>query len=165
MQSVNPGNSPANWDDLIKLIDQKGEIQVLTDPVTGYVLSAMTKVHHDHNKFHETDVGSLRKYRYAPNSFLDYAIEGGWFLIVNLRDGQPSANGRKSKHWPEDIMYVSRYYPAELLEWLQITNNSNTLKIFTNSLRNHFKPSRIIEEPLTTIKDIKTSLKFMHKSF
>ena len=126
LQSVNPGNSPANWDDLVKYISQKGEIKVLTDPVTGYVLSAMTKVRHEHNKFHETDVGSLRKYRYAPNTFLDYAIAARWFLIVNLRDGQPSANGRKSKHWPEDIMYVSRYYPTEMLEWLQIKNNAST---------------------------------------
>ena len=120
LSAIPKNNSSHIWNDLIQIIEEKGRVNLLTDPVTGYVLSGMTRANHSHSKFLETDEGNINKASYNSNSFYDYAREGEWLFIVNLRNGANNKNGQISGHWPLTVMKVSDYYSDELLSWLNI---------------------------------------------
>jgi hypothetical protein len=110
-------NNHKHWDDLISRLNQiNGRKNILTDPITGYVLSATTKHSHARWKFHKIDYIEFNKPGYSKRSFEDYA---GWLLVVNRRDGDLSFTGRESGHWPVDIMQVSKHYEEEFLDFVR----------------------------------------------
>ncbi|MBO67039.1 MAG: hypothetical protein CL398_01890 [Acidiferrobacteraceae bacterium] len=117
---IDKRNTPRHWADLIEFMSERQGINILTDPVTGYMLGALTGVSHSHSKFHATKIGDINKSQYGPNSFVDHAKEGDWMFVVNLRDGIDSINGKRSGHWSRDISLVSNYYSDQLLNWLSI---------------------------------------------
>ncbi len=116
---VPEANSAQYWGDLVDAMNAlPGSEQVLTDPVTGYVLSALTPHRTFRYKFFADAL-----YQAFPFAFDDYTDDPlsryrGWLLAVNLRDGATSETGRRSGHWPADIMQVSRYYPEALRQHL-----------------------------------------------
>ena len=117
----NKESSPGLWSDLIKQVRELGAVNILTDPVTGYVLTAMTNSNHDHRKFQVAEAGEINKKIYGATSFLDHAKEGNWYFIVNLRNGKYSEAGDLSGHWSPQIMNTAQLYSVELLDWLGLS--------------------------------------------
>ena len=90
---------------------------VLTDPITGYVVRALTKHAVFGFKFHEGPPFIPINYAgYGPTSFKGYE---SWLFIENKRDGSSSNNGEKSGHWPADVMRVSSNYSEGLTNFLK----------------------------------------------
>lgn len=134
---IDKRNTPNHWADLIGFMSGHRDMNILSDPITGYVLTALTGVRHSHSKFHSTKVGDINKQRYGPNSFLDHAEEGDWMFVINLRDGVDSINGKRSGHWPRATTVVGNYYSDQLLEWLSIDRLHRTH--LSSKLPSHFE--------------------------
>ena len=124
LMPVKKENSPEHWADLLEYLRTlpKRE-QILTDPVTGYFVSALTKHHSPRYKFF--------KLRYKHLSFDSYddkplAKYKNWLVIVNLRDGGHSRTGELSRHWSADVLKVSRQYTPQLIAHLK--DNPNRFK-------------------------------------
>jgi hypothetical protein len=117
LQPVQEGNSSSFWQDLIQELDKKSPRNVLTDPITGYVLEGATRHNIFGFKFHGTPPFIPINYSgYGPESFMGYK---SWLFVENLRDGNWSEVGERSGHWPGDVMYVSQRYSPQLREFLK----------------------------------------------
>ena len=135
LRGVAPSNDYRNWDDLIEELRVFRYRHVLTDPVTGYVITAMTKNRTFGFKFHGSgDLLNPNVPAYGSNSFEDYV---GWLLVLNLRNGGYSENGSQSGHWPGDALKTSKFYSAQLVEFLenppphiQLIWESDSIKLF-----------------------------------
>jgi len=123
--AVKPQNNFSHIDDaLTALRGMEKKHIVLTDPVTGYVVSGMTHHHSYRHKF-------LPR-RYIKFSFDDYndlplRKHKGKLVLINQRFGSYSKVGELSRHWSENVLNVERYYPQVLLEHLQANNNRFSL--------------------------------------
>ena len=121
-------NSEAGYTELANFVrSYKGPKQILTDPITGYVLRGMTGAKIFTNKFQWHPEHSLVRKRYSPSSFNEHA---GWLLVVHLRAGLTSRNGEISGHWSGDVLNTKRFYSEELLSWIDnresLTRNGAT---------------------------------------
>ena len=114
--SVDQQKGAGLWKDLIHYLDKiPGQTEVLTDYVTNYVLTTALR--------HEGIPNPKETWQKRVNFFdgdyedklLYYGVDDK-LLIVNLRDGDQSQNGRLSGHWPEDILSVSN--PNDLRSFL-----------------------------------------------
>ena len=104
------------YSDLLQEVDQYSGRDLLTDPVTGYVIGALTQNKYSGFKFHHSgDHVDLNKNEYSDDSFSGFRNR---LVIVNLRDGAYSPNGRISGHWPHSILKTSNYYSRPLREFL-----------------------------------------------
>jgi hypothetical protein len=116
---LSEGSTPTHWQDLIGYLDsvKRRDSRIITDPVTGYMLSALTRHTSLRKKFHRFLAGYIRlNYEsYVNHPFDRYR---GHMLIINRRDGAISESGRVARHWPENILKVSNYYPAALIDYL-----------------------------------------------
>jgi hypothetical protein len=102
--------------DLVKEVSRYEGRDILTDPVTGYVIGAMTENRYTGFKFHRSqDHIDLNKRQYSKDSFAGFK---GWLVIINLRDGTDSKNGALSGHWPISTLRTSEYYSQGLVEFL-----------------------------------------------
>ncbi len=118
-QAVAAENSYHLWQDLLtELNDIDGTERVLTDPVTGYVISALTPHRTFRYKFFASQI--YHAFPFVFDSYDDFPLSRyrDWIIVVNQRDGAASVSGRASEHWPEDIMKVSKYYPDNLIAHL-----------------------------------------------
>jgi len=102
------------WKDLISIVSMiSGERQLITDPVTHYVLSASSmhrkkshgKAGWQYNKSFFNEGYEDRLYYYG----LDNSI-----VVVNTMDGVASITGDWSGHWPKDVLKVSKKYPPNI---------------------------------------------------
>jgi len=115
--SINSENTEQNMSDLIAFLNSvDGNVQVLTDPVTAYVLRAASKVETFSNKYSENEAHSIKRKKYGRASFNEHK---GWFLVVNRRYDSASVNGRLASHWPADITKTTKFYSAEFLQWVE----------------------------------------------
>lgn len=118
--AVAQANSYHLWEDLLDELSKLDRTErILTDPVTGYVISALTQHRTFRYKFFASQL-----YHAFPFVFDDYddmplARYRDWLLVINKRNGAKSMTGLISQHWPEDIMQVSEYYPEKLLDHLK----------------------------------------------
>ena len=112
-RAVPSETSHEQWGDLVHFLSKfPATTHLLTDPVTGYVLSGLTKVSHSRWKFHKVDYIEFNLPGYSPGNYDAYV---GWLLVVNQRDGGKSHLGEASGHWSREIMQVSRHYSPEFL--------------------------------------------------
>ena len=92
------------------------ERNILTDPITGYMINAYTNNKVFGFKFHGTeDFIPVNYKKFSARHFIDFH---GWLLVINRRDGASSRNGDLSGHWDEDILKLSEYYSDELIDFL-----------------------------------------------
>ena len=119
---VQTENSPEGLQDLIdELRGLEKRYQILTDPVTGYVISGFTQHHSRRVKFFPI--------RFAQFTFDDYsnsplAKHKGKLLIINTRNSQQISNvGKLGRHWSATILNQTKYYPDNLLHHLQTKPN------------------------------------------
>jgi hypothetical protein len=106
---VPAGNDYRRWRDMLVFLDTVDATRVITDPVTAYLLRGTTRHKAAGYKFHQARVRLDGGVRY-------YSLFRGSLIVVNRRDGAPSGNGRRAGHWPEDVLALSRHYPASLEE-------------------------------------------------
>lgn len=109
-------NSPDHWGDLIdylNTVDDKKRI--ITDPVTGYMLTALTDHVSARKKFHRR-WGGFIKFNYDDYSSNPFDRYKGYLFIVNKRNGGMSETGRVARHWPEGILQIENYYYSEKME-------------------------------------------------
>ena len=115
------------YQDLISELESIGQYhQILTDPMTGYMVSAMTRHYSSRNKF-------FRDFRFKQFTFPDYSGNPlrkyrNYLLIVNNRIKTESRIGKLSGHWAEtQWLETHRYYSPELLAHL--SNNPNLFEL------------------------------------
>jgi len=116
LKSVPAENSPEQWKDLLEYLNGiEGEKRIITDPVTGYMLTALTRHISSRAKFHRI-WGGFIKFNYDDYSKNPFDRYRGYLFIINKRNGGMSEVGRVAKHWPEGILQIENYYYAEKLE-------------------------------------------------
>ncbi|MGI9315707.1 MAG: hypothetical protein ACR2QW_00130, partial [bacterium] len=117
--AVAESNSYQLWQDLLNELNSFDQAErVLTDPVTGYVISALTPHITFRYKFFASDLYHAFPFVFDSYDEFPLARYWNWLLVVNRRDGAASESGSRSGHWPENIMKVSKYYPANLISHL-----------------------------------------------
>jgi hypothetical protein len=116
-------NSYEVWGDLISYLNTiETPRNILSDPITGYVLASTTPHFHERWKFHKIDYIEFNKPGYSTRSFEDYKE---WLVVINTRNGADSRVGKISNHWPEEILRVSNHYSEE---FVQFVNSSKRFK-------------------------------------
>ena len=114
---VNTNQSAQHWHDLLAFLNTIEEPKkIYTDPVTGYVITALTHHRSDRYKFTETFHKPINFDGYDNLPLKPYR---GGLLVVNLRDGSYSQTGELSLHWPADILHLRRSYSEALLDHIQ----------------------------------------------
>ena len=120
LQRTPSKNSHEYLSDLIYELGQNPQVpaksHVITDPVTGYILSSSTNHSHRRQKFHAVDFVEYNLPGYSDRTFEDFQ---GWLLVVNRRNGQRSQTGEISGHWDSDILNFKRYYSPSFLEFVK----------------------------------------------
>lgn len=114
-----PKVSHTNFSDLLDFLERlEKRHQVLTDPMTGYMISGLTKHHSKRNKF-------FRTAHFQNFSFHDYSDSplkkySGFLLIINQRKKGLSEIGQTSGHWRATEWQVKQsYYPAALVSHVE----------------------------------------------
>ena len=116
LKEIPQGNSSDLWSDLIDRLSEISPRNILTDPVTGYVLDGATVHTVAGFKFHGTgDFIPINYNGYGPSSFEGYE---SWLFIANFRNGIWSEVGEKSGHWPGNVMTISEQYSDKLRQFL-----------------------------------------------
>ncbi|MEO0369654.1 MAG: hypothetical protein AAF197_12880, partial [Pseudomonadota bacterium] len=102
----------------IWIMELQTEYTILTDPMTGYMISALTHHKSLRNKFFRgTFFKRFSYYDYSDNPLDKYS---GDLLVVNLRTDVSSNVGRLTGHWRENEWTETQgYYPDVLLEHLE----------------------------------------------
>lgn len=123
--------SPVHFKDLLQFLESLDSSEtILTDPMTGYMVSALT--HHNNYRhkffrgryfqrftFENYDTMPLKKYRHQ-------------LLIINKRNKGLSDVGSLSKHWNSDEWQrTTAYYPDHLISHLN--SNKKHFKILWNA--------------------------------
>lgn len=109
-------NDYLHWKDLFEFLNGlEKKRKIITDPVTRYLVSGLTRHRALGWKFHTSDPPLIRLKTYDESDFSNYRR---WLVIVNDRDGGHSANGERGRHWPADVLKTSRYYSAPFREFI-----------------------------------------------
>ena len=113
----------AYYQDLLTFLESLDQpYEILTDPMTGYMVSAMTKHESKRRKFFRSH-GHKRFsfYDYSNNPLIQYK---GYLLIVNQRKKHLSNLGLIANHWSKnEWKNTDNYYPKELIEHLNENSN------------------------------------------
>jgi len=118
LASSDPQLSYKHYGDLLDFLAELPSQKVLTDPMTGYMVSALSKHHSNRRKF-------FRGKNFIRFSFLDYTHKPlsqfrDHLIIVNQRPNSKSVVGKLSGHWREiEWLDIHNYYPTALLERLK----------------------------------------------
>lgn len=108
------------WADLYAFLRSLNDkFHVLTDPVTGYTLRTLTQHVYSGPKFHNYSWGQYNRYRFEKYALKKFEKYDGWLFVINQRDGAFSESGRISRHWRDIQLQVHKYYPGELLEFVE----------------------------------------------
>ena len=107
-------------DDVIAFLNQNPDRkELLTDPVTGYVLSGFTPHINYRDKFFITPYSEFKRFAfedYADRPLKQYA---GDLLVINRRTPNNGSSfvGAVSKHWQADLFKrMASFYPDRLIE-------------------------------------------------
>lgn len=119
--SIDNNNSHRHLSDLTEFLSSIEERKkVLTDPTTGYVISALTKHHSWRGKFRENR--SYKKFTFDDYQNDPLAQYKGYLLVINKRTKQFSETGKLSRHWDQfQLKSIARYYPDNLIEHVEQT--------------------------------------------
>jgi len=122
LDKVAPTQSHEHLTDVIDYLNTISKKHlILTDPVTGYVVSGMTHHHSNRRKFHRTRHNNFTFDDYNNDPLQQYR---GHLLIINLRTQGHSQVGQLAKHWPADVLNtLETYYPKQLLSHIDASPN------------------------------------------
>jgi len=103
------------WQDLIDYLNQPqlGKANVLTDPITGYVVNALTPHRSNQYKFYNKNMLPFNLADYSDAPLRRYR---GWLVVMNARGGGYSETGERARHWPANALDTSAFYTDALAE-------------------------------------------------
>ncbi|WP_353412560.1 hypothetical protein [Arenicella sp. 4NH20-0111] len=113
-----------HYSDLLKALDSLPDKRnVLTDPMTGYMISGLTKHHSSRKKFYRNNSYKHFSFKHYNDNPLDQ--HSGMLLIVNLRAKVKSGVGELANHWSKnEWLNTKNYYPNQLLVHLESRPNT-----------------------------------------
>jgi hypothetical protein len=110
-------NSYLQWRDLIEFLEPMAQRQdIITDPSTGYVISALTKHKTYTKKFYAVKHGI--KFNHDSYDESTFKKRKGWLLVLNQRNGAVNQKLKKPFHVPPDVMLVKEAYDPRLIEFV-----------------------------------------------
>lgn len=118
------------WSDMLVFLNSLPEFKrVYTDPVTGYLVSGMTKLYFSGHKF----VGGSIYTPMSVDEFVDakFPEKRGSYVILNLREGSEAGFGARAGHWPSSVLRLSSYYSSDFIE-LVLTDSDRFKKIWSS---------------------------------
>tara|TARA_Y100000588_G_scaffold158139_1_gene172078 strand:+ start:1547 stop:2638 length:1092 start_codon:yes stop_codon:yes gene_type:complete len=120
LMSVDKTAGAGLWQDLIEVVNSvDGNRTIYADGATRYVLGAVT--HHD--------IPSRQGYNFDhiapevtvyPSKVEEMSKDSGALLVINRRNGAETMSSRLSGHWSTDVLQVSKSYPPELNQYIDI---------------------------------------------
>ena len=113
---------PEYWQDMLDYLRELPEKEtIVTDPVTGYMLTALTKHNNRRYKFH---VRKMRD-RYIFDDYTDHPLKkyNGKLFILNLRKGMSTDIAKVSRHWNQHALKLTEYYNDALISHLDSEKN------------------------------------------
>ena len=120
LSATNAANGYNHWGDLFLALKKiEPAHNILTDPVTGYMIAALTEHRTFRRKFHASTIYNMNSFVLDDYSHNPLSRYRDWLLVINQRDGSRSLTGAVSNHWPEKILQISQHYPQRLLDHLQ----------------------------------------------
>lgn len=112
LRAVKKDNDYRIWGDMYRYLDTLKPTTIITDPVTGYTINALTDHRYPGYKFNGLGAPDLTKTE-IDKRFL--TLYNNSILIINQRDGGYSRDGRISRHWDARILEVHRYYSERFI--------------------------------------------------
>lgn len=108
---VKAANDYRQWRDIFDELNRVREPKkIITDPLTGYLVRALTHHHTYGYKFYERqDWGKKFALLQGENAHIEVHDIKDWVLI-NKREGGLSAIGAKAMHWSPNVLRFSHYY-------------------------------------------------------
>ena len=125
-------NSHYYYQDVIEFLDTiEDKKPVLTDPITGYIISAMTR--HINYRYKFFPLPSFKHFTFQEYNETTLSKYKGWLLIINKRKQSLSEVGRLSGHWAaKELLQIENYYPAQLIN--HVENNPQLFnKVWSNN--------------------------------
>lgn len=120
LKPVKLENNYTTWADLYEFLNSiTSRFSVLTDPITGYTLRALTHHQYFGAKFLTIRWGGYQNMNQRSYSLTKYRNYDGWILIINQRDGSHSKTGEISRHWRSDQLQVSKYYDKDFISFVE----------------------------------------------
>lgn len=116
LRKIPAGNDCHLWEDLGRVMEQFENKIILTDCLTRFMTCYAL---HNNNCLYSEWLHSRNPEQDPPKPYTWEALRGRGVIIVNRRDGAPSLTGKISRHWPEDVLHVSRYYSPEAQRYLE----------------------------------------------
>ena len=109
---------PQHWQDMLKFLNkQPNKESIITDPISGYLITALTKHDNRRYKFH------TRRMRdpYIFESYTDHPLKkySGKLLIINQREGMSTNTANVSRHWNPRALKLTEYYSDTLLSHIE----------------------------------------------
>ena len=111
--------TPLHWQDMLDYLSTLPNKElIITDPVTGYMISALTIHDNRRYKFYMRRI-------YDPYIFDDYSIHplqkySGSLLTINRRKGISTKVAKISGHWHPDTLKLTEYYPEKLIDHIEL---------------------------------------------
>ncbi len=121
LDKVETENAYTQWLDLLHYLAESQDKPkiVLTDPITGYAISAFTD-HYTYNyKFLASQSYAAKRFNFKDYTNKPLARYKNALIVINERDGAYSQTGELARHWPADILQVSGYYSPALKPHLE----------------------------------------------
>ena len=124
-------NSYRHYSDLLSFLSAQEKSTIVTDPITGYLIAAMTHHQSPRRKFFRDDkYNNFSFYEYDQNTLKKFK---GHLLLINKRAQVISNLGQLSGHWPADqLKQIHYYYPDALIK--HVNSNPNSFEqLWTNN--------------------------------
>lgn len=97
------------WKDVFDYLNQvQGRQKIITDPLTGYMVRALTPHHTYGYKFYER-ADWMNQFSLLEG---DGAKPIRQWLLINRREGDKSLVGQKARHWSAQVLQFKHYYES-----------------------------------------------------
>lgn len=124
---VAENQSLRHWKDVSEFVNQTNQSRwVVTDALTGYILTATTRSISPRYKFIPNENAIVARTEFNLDIFRPY---DNALLVVNLRDGGESKSGVLSTHWPNEVLKTSNRYSDKFLDYVK-QNPENFIKLW-----------------------------------
>jgi hypothetical protein len=131
LERVGIANRVEHWKDMIEFLDTlDNKYEILTDPISGYMISAFTPHRTFQYKFLTGRWYDERPFLFDNYDQFPLSEYNGKLLVVNNRNGDPSRTGELSHHWHKDVLRLSDYYSTALVVHLE-TNPDRFEKLWS----------------------------------
>ena len=131
LERVGIANRVEYWKDMIEFLGTlDNKYDILTDPVSGYMISAFTPHQTYQYKFFPDRTYYNRPFLFDNYDQFPLSKYDGKLLVINYRNGDPSRTGELSHHWHKDVLRLSDYYSTALVVHLE-TNPDRFEKLWS----------------------------------